>query len=326
MTRFPGEHFHSFGTARFPGTFVTRRRPTAALSVVLVGRGRVGRALARSLRNPGSSREPTARSRSVARPARGRALDVTLLPGRALDSPTARRALSSADVVWLAVPDAAIEPTSAAIADLDVIGPRTVVLHSAGALGLDVLAPLASRASLGALHPLVSFADARHPPPLAGTTFVAEGSPASLRAARVLARACGAHLVVAPGLDRALYHAAAALLANGAAALASVSLSLSERAGLGAPSRVRRALAGLLASVASNVATLGPTRALTGPIARGDVASVRRHLAHVDRSAPDASGVYRDVGRAILAVAELRGLDPETRDALATMLATPAER
>jgi predicted short-subunit dehydrogenase-like oxidoreductase (DUF2520 family) len=106
-------------------------------------------------------------------------------------------------------------------------------------------------------------------------------------------------------VDLALYHAAAGLLANGAAALSALSAALLFQAG--APQRdVPRALGPLLRSVANNVEALGVRAALTGPIRRGDVAMVRRHLEAVKRTSPGALAVYAALGKAQLTLA--RGL------------------
>lgn len=290
-----------------------RSRVFEAFAVAVVGRGRVGRTLARA------SRPSIGASHQV--------LDVTLVSGRGCDTRVARDQLARARVVWLTVPDGAVGPTAARIAALGVLSRSTVVFHAAGGLGLDALDPIRTQAHVGALHPLVSFADVARPPPLAGTTLVAEGAAPALRAARLLARAYGAHLLVASSLDRALYHAAAALLANGAAALAAVSLALLERAGLpsaaGAPTR---ALAMLLSSVAHNIGALGPRDALTGPIVRGDTNTVERHLARLDVAAPEAAHVYRDIGRTILTLARARGLDERNATHLDELLSRDPTR
>ncbi len=239
------------------------------MKVLILGRGRVGRGLAAAMRNAD--------------------VEVALTSGRR------PRGLASADVVLLTIPDAALGNVAASIA------PRTrpgcVLLHCAGSLGPDALGDV-SRPT-GAMHPLVSFADPRRPPPLHGTTFAIDGSVAAKRAAQRIARACGARPLQAPALHGAAYHAAAALVANGAAALATVGVEILIERGLRRRS-AERALAALLRTVADNVERVGVPAALTGPIMRGDVQTVRRHRQALRT---EARRTYDALGPTIVAVA-----------------------
>lgn len=253
------------------------------MRIAILGRGRLGRGLAKALRRTDH--------------------EVTLTAGRA-----PRRAALSADLVVLAVPD----PALAAVAgDIAVsLRRRTAVVHCSGSLGPDVLdACRAAGAATGAMHPLVSFADPQRPPALEGTAFVIAGDGPAVKAARRLARAVGARPVVAP-LHGAAYHAAAALSANGAAALATVAVRLLEA--LGAPRRdAERAIGALLRTVGENVERVGVPRALSGPVMRGDEGTVARHreaLAAVD---DEARRAYDAVAPAILDCARRAGLTDE---------------
>jgi predicted short-subunit dehydrogenase-like oxidoreductase (DUF2520 family) len=106
-------------------------------------------------------------------------------------------------------------------------------------------------------------------------TFCVQGSRPSISASRRIANACGAVVVVAQTGDPG-YHAAAALAANGAAALAFVSVQVLERVGFDKRD-AERAIGGLLQSVGENVQKLGVPDSLTGPIARGDARTVESH-------------------------------------------------
>ncbi len=253
------------------------------MNVAVLGRGRVGRGLASALAPKGG---PVA---------------VRCVSGHAPPARTVRWA----DAVVLAVPDGAIAAVAAAVAD--VLRPGTAVLHCAGARGPDELSVLRDRRMhVGVMHPLVSFADAHHAPALAGTTFVVSGDRSAVKAARAIGRAVGARVVVAD-VHGPAYHAAAALVANGAAALADAATRVLIRVGL-RPREAERAVGALLRTVADNVEHLGMPRALTGPVARGDAATVSAHrhaLAAVDRRAKDA---YDAVGSAIIESAIGAGL------------------
>lgn len=248
-----------------------------SLAVRVIGRGRAGRALASAWRAAG--------------------LDVTLLAGRA------ERFAASGAITVIAVPDPELARVDAALAR--TIAPGAIVLHCAGSRGAGALPACAARgARTGAMHPLVSFADPKRPPSLAGTTFVADGSQACVAAAKKLARALGARAVYAR-IHGPRYHAAAALAANGSTALAAAAVrSLVE---LGMERRAaERAIGGLLVTAGENVARVGIPRALTGPIVRGDAAAVRAHRAALD---PATRALYDAIAPAILAVAREAGTD-----------------
>jgi predicted short-subunit dehydrogenase-like oxidoreductase (DUF2520 family) len=113
------------------------------------------------------------------------------------------------------------------------------------------------------------------------------------------------------GADPVGYHAAAALVANGAAALAAVGSLLLERAGV--PSEdAPRMLGPLLRSVADNVERLGLPKALTGPVRRGDAQGVQKHEALIAERLPEALGLYRELVAAQLPVA--RAITPQEGD------------
>ena len=172
-------------------------------------------------------------------------------------------AAADVDVLVLATPDGAIADVAAAVQPV----PATLVVHLAGSLGLDVLAPHERR---GALHPLVALPDgptgARR---LRGAWFAIAGDPAVESIAVALG---GRTFAVADG-DRALYHASAVIASNHLVAL----LGQAERvaAAAGVPFA---ALVDLVRVTVDNVAELGPAAALTGPAARGDEDTIRRHL------------------------------------------------
>jgi predicted short-subunit dehydrogenase-like oxidoreductase (DUF2520 family) len=258
------------------------------VKVLLVGRGRVGRGLQAALR---SRRE------------RSRRVRTELVSGRR----PPERAVRSADVVVLAVPDASIAATAARIAPSLRHG--AAVLHCAGARGAEELAACAiAGAHVGVMHPMASFASAAKPPALAGTTFVVVGTRPAVRAARAIATAAGARVVVA-AVHGPAYHAAAALAANGAAALASAASHVLERLGV-RPRDARRIVAGLLRTVADNVDRVGVPSALTGPIRRGDPDTVRAHRAALRRLDRSALRAYDAIAPVILDCARAASLSP----------------
>jgi predicted short-subunit dehydrogenase-like oxidoreductase (DUF2520 family) len=218
----------------------------------VVGRGRAGGALALALGRVGWDVEP----------ALGRD-----------DDPA--EAAAGVDLLVLATPDPVIAEVAAEVA----AEPATVVAHLAGALGLDVLGPHPRRA---ALHPLVALPDAEVGAErlLAGAWFAVAGDPL---VELVVADLGGRRFTVADE-DRARYHAAAVIASNHLVAL----LGQVERV---APDGVPlEALLALVRGTVDNVAALGPAAALTGPVARGDWATVERHLAALP---PDERTAYQ---------------------------------
>ena len=251
------------------------------MNILLIGRGRVGRALGRAL-------DASVQHRVVAVGRRWRASSV-----------------HGAEAVVLAVSDDSIELVAEKIApDLQ---PGATVLHCAGARGVEELRACEARgAAVGIMHPLVSFPSTRSNPSLRGTTFTVNGSRRAIATGRRIARACGARVVVAQTGD-ARYHAAAALAANGAAALAFVSVGVLE--GIGFDKRAaERAIGALLQSVGENVQSLGVPGALTGPIARGEAEAVAHHRKALRRVSRDALLAYDAVVPVIVKCARASGL------------------
>jgi predicted short-subunit dehydrogenase-like oxidoreductase (DUF2520 family) len=181
--------------------------------------------------------------------------------------------------VIVATPDAAIDATAAALAPS--VRPDALVIHLSGARGLDALSAVS--ASVGALHPLQTFPSveagrAR----LAGSWCAIAGDPQ----VRVLADQLELTAVEIDDADRARYHAAACIASNHLVAL----LDQVRRV---APIPLEAFLP-LVRATVENVAAVGPAAALTGPVARGDVETVRRHLEVLSGSDRDA---YRDLAR-----------------------------
>lgn len=172
-------------------------------------------------------------------------------------------------MVLCCVPDAAVEELVASWP----VHPATLVVHCSGSLGLDVLKPHPRRASI---HPLVSLADGRRGAlSLRGAWFGVAGDPVVLEVVEALEGTA----VAVPDELRAEYHAAAVIASNHLVAL----MGQVERvaAQVGVPLEAYLALAdGSLANVAEH----GTVGALTGPVARGDWSTVRRHLDVIDRS------------------------------------------
>jgi predicted short-subunit dehydrogenase-like oxidoreductase (DUF2520 family) len=266
------------------------------LRAFVFGAGKLGTALARALRSRGAH--------AALRPARKG------LP-RSID----------ADVVVLAVRDRDVR--SVAEKMVGVVARRAVVVHVAGALDAEALSPLRGAcAGIAQMHPMISFASAKRGPGLARGNVHVQGDPAAVARARRLARLLGMTPRTIPGLDVVAYHAAAGLVANGAAALAAMGAELLARAGV--PRDVAPKMLGpLLRSVADNVEALGFPAALTGPVRRGDARGLERHLAVLQAKLPDAVPLYLAAAEAQLPLARAIGdAPPSSFDAIAQAIHT----
>jgi len=265
--------------------------------VFVFGAGKVGSALARALRRT--------RWRVSLRPARRG------WPRRPVE----------ADIVVLALRDRELLETVEHLRQTKLVDRRAVVVHVAGALSSDVLAPVRPfTAGVAQMHPMISFASRNHPPTLLRGNVHVEGDPRAVRRASRLAKAIGMTPRHFPHLDTVGYHAAAALTANGAAALAAQAAEVLVAANV--PRKLAPKLLGpLLRSVADNVETLGFPDALTGPVRRGDVAAVVRGAATLKALSPSVLPFYRSVVAAQLPLARaLREAPDEGFDAIARWL------
>ena len=175
------------------------------------------------------------------------------------------------DVVLLAVPDDEISPASTRV------HPGPMVGHCAGSLGLDVLAP---HESFG-LHPLMTIT--REGARFAGAGAAVAGStPRALAVARGLADALGMFAVEIADDDRAAYHAAASIASNFLVTLEDAAELILRSTGA-----ERAILLPLVRATLENWAALGAPDALTGPIARGDEATVERQRAALLERTPE---------------------------------------
>jgi predicted short-subunit dehydrogenase-like oxidoreductase (DUF2520 family) len=272
------------------------RRRDPKPRVFVLGAGKVGTALARALRAVGV--------RTTLRAAR-KALPTTL----------------DADVVVLAVRDRDIHPLAERMRDARLVPAHAVVVHAAGALDAEALAPLrGSCAGVAQMHPMMSFASRRVTPGLERGNVHVQGDVIAVARSARLARLLGMTPRTIPDLDAVAYHAAAGLVANGAAALAAVGAQLLTRAGV-PPGVAPKMLGPLLRSVADNVERLGFPEALTGPVRRGDAGGVEKHLATLKEKLPDAVELYLAAARAQLPLARAIGDAPdETFDAVGRVI------
>ncbi len=155
----------------------------------------------------------------------------------------------------------------------------SIVLHTSGALSSDVLGPLTRIGfHVGSLHPLVSVSDPQtgHES-LRGAFYCIEGDAAATRTARAIVRDLKGRSFTISSYDKPLYHAAAVMASGQVLALYDLATEMLVQCGLKRGNALR-VLLPLLQSTVNNLSRSDPARALTGTFARGDIATVRRHL------------------------------------------------
>jgi len=267
------------------------------MKVFILGAGKVGRALAKALTKAGDT--------------------VTLRPARK-GVPTTPIA---ADVVILALRDRQLGPVAADLAASGVVPLRAVVVHNAGSLPAEAIAPLRGRcAGIAQMHPMISFGSLKFFPTLTRGHVHVKGDAAAEAKVKRLARKLGMTPRTFPKLDTTGYHAAAGLVANGAAALAAIGAELLVASGV-PKADAPKMLGPLLRSVAENIEALGFPDALTGPVRRGDAGAIERQTKLLRERIPHALPLYLASGIAQLPLAYAIGDATKAEiDAVGTVL------
>jgi predicted short-subunit dehydrogenase-like oxidoreductase (DUF2520 family) len=204
--------------------------------------------------------------------------------------------------------------------DLAASGFRGVALHTCGARGPEALQRLRELGvACGVLHPLQTFAPIGARTDLLGVAVVLVGDPAALQWGGEIVRAIeGRPLVLAPE-SLPLYHAGAVLAGNAIVAVVDAAVRVLAAAGI-TEREARSALGPLCRASLENTLRDGPVAALTGPVVRGDVQTVRLHLEALEGGPAHAIDLYRGIGRWLMAVARRRGTPEERLSALETAL------
>jgi predicted short-subunit dehydrogenase-like oxidoreductase (DUF2520 family) len=224
------------------------------------------------------------------------------------------KAIGAEGLLLLAVPDQSITPLAAELADLGTVGPEHTVLHLSGLLDRSALRPLEGKAGgLGSFHPLQAIADpGQAADRWRGAYAAIEGDPAARMAGLALAERLELIPFEIQAEAKPAYHAAATLLSNYVVTLLRTAETIATRAGI-APSLASVMYATLLEGTAANLDTRPPAEALTGPIVRGDVVTVRSHLAAL---AGAERRLYAELGLATVPLARAAGLAPALADEL----------
>ncbi|MBV9593677.1 MAG: DUF2520 domain-containing protein [Actinobacteria bacterium] len=262
--------------------------PRVRLQVGVIGTGRVGSVLGAAL---GRAGHHVVAASAVSQQSRRRA--ERMLPGVPIRPPD--EVANAADFVLLAVPDAELGPLVAGLAATDIWRPGQILAHTSGAHGVSVLAPATTLGVIGlALHPAMTFAGRPEDlDRLTGAVFGVTADEQLRPVAEALVVEIGGEPVWVPESARPLYHAALSIGSNHLVTLINDALELLDHAGVERPAEL---LAPLVSASLDNVLRLGDA-ALTGPVSRGDVATVAAHVAVLRERAPAQLAAYVAMAR-----------------------------
>jgi predicted short-subunit dehydrogenase-like oxidoreductase (DUF2520 family) len=278
-------------------------------AIGLIGPGRAGVGLALALAQAGYSVHLHGRNKkSVPAP-------LTLTTGG-----KAPAWIGDVEVVILAVRDDAITPLATSLATARAITDRHVVLHLSGVQGQEALGPLVTtRAALGSFHPLQTIVEPELAPArLKGAWAAVEGMPRAVEAGERIAQDLGMRPFRIATKSKAIYHAGAVFASNYLVVVEAIAQRLLRHAGL-SDADAWAALRPLVEGTFENLSRHEPREALTGPVVRGDTATIVRHL---ESLAVDDAKLYRALGRAALELAQKQGMDRATAEKVAAALAT----
>lgn len=296
-------------SAILPGMPYRRSAERATKAVItIVGAGSLAGALAAALNGAGYRIDEIISRGRVASLRRARRLGAAV----GASAVALARARLRAEIVWFCVPDGAIASAAKSLRGAaDWRG--KVALHSSGALASDELAELRRRgAAIASVHPLMTFVPGSQPP-LAGVSFAIEGDPKAVRAARAVVLDLSGFPFAIRKRHKEAYHAWGMFASPLLTALLVAGERIAAAAGIPRNAARRRSLP-ILEQTLANYAGLGASHSFSGPIARGDVKTVEKHL-RVLRAIPEARDIYIALARAAL-----RDLPGRNRAALEKVL------
>jgi predicted short-subunit dehydrogenase-like oxidoreductase (DUF2520 family) len=282
-------------------------------AIAIVGAGNLAHGLGQALVNAGyrvdevvARAEPKSQqsARNLAKRLRAQAVSMD-------------RARLDAPVVWFCVNDDAIAPAARALAGRKWKG--KIALHSSGALGSDELQALRHRgAAVASLHPMMTFV-AGEQPSLHGVPFAVEGGAAAVRVAQGIARDLGGDVFAIRKQAKPLYHALGSFSSPMIVATLATAERIAGAAGIGR-ARALSIMRPILRRTLDNYLANGATAAFSGPVQRGDVLTVSKHLEAL-RRVPGARETYVALVRSAL-----RDIPVRDRRAVQRALAGKASR
>lgn len=210
----------------------------------------------------------------------------------------------TADFVFVTTPD----DTIAAVVSAVKWHAEQSVVHCSGAASTDILEPARkSGAQVGAFHPLQTFANVKQAiDNIPGSTFALEAEEPLLTTLKDIATALNGQWIELKASDKVLYHAAAVMACNYMVTLVKLSTDLWQT--FNVPTQTAtKALMPLLQGTLNNIGNVGIPQCLTGPIARGDTGTIKKHLSALEQLAPSVLSTYRELGLQTIPIALGKG-------------------
>jgi predicted short-subunit dehydrogenase-like oxidoreductase (DUF2520 family) len=285
------------------------------IEIAIIGAGRLGTSLGRALVKKGQ-RIAALTCRSKASVKESRAI---IGQGRALtDNAAAARMVR---VVFLCLPDEAIPGVASQLARSRVDWAGKMVFHTSGLLPARVLRPIQDKgASIASFHPVQAFPrKTMLPLHFRDISFGLEGDGRAIALGRTLVRRLGGRALIIPEEAKPYYHAAFSFASNFLVVLLDTAARLLKEAKI-PENEAARMLLPLLQGTLHNVKEFDTAGSLTGPLIRGDAASVKAHLEALRRW-PRYAEVYRKLSLLGLETAEKRGLEARKLRTLKNLLA-----
>jgi predicted short-subunit dehydrogenase-like oxidoreductase (DUF2520 family) len=210
----------------------------------------------------------------------------------------------AAELVFITTPDDAIAQVASQIKWHKGQG----VVHCSGADSAVILKPAKELgAEVGVFHPLQTFASVKQAVEnIPGSTFALEAGEPLLGTLKEMATALGGSWVELKAGDKVLYHAAAVIACNYMVTLIKLATDLWQTFDV-PPQKATQALLPLLRGTIHNIETVGIPQCLTGPIARGDAGTIKKHLDALEQTAPHLVATYRELGLQTIPIAVAKG-------------------
>jgi predicted short-subunit dehydrogenase-like oxidoreductase (DUF2520 family) len=230
----------------------------------------------------------------------------------------AQKVADIAQLVFITTPDDTISKVAA---EVQWHNGQSVV-HCSGAHSIDILESAKQRgANIGCFHPLQTFASVDQAiENIPGSTFAIEAEEPLASTLKEIANTLEGDWVTLKAGDKVLYHAAAVFACNYLVTLVKLATDLWQTFGV-SPAQATKALMPLLRGTLSNIENVGLPNCLTGPIARGDLGTISRHLESLERQAPPLLNIYKELGRQTIPISLAKGkIDLQSAEELQALL------
>ena len=230
----------------------------------------------------------------------------------------------AAELVFVTTPDDAIAPV---VSKMQWHAGQSVV-HCSGADSTVILEPAQkASANVGVFHPLQTFANAKKAMEnIPGSTFAIEAEEPLLSTLKDMATVLGGYWIELKASDKVLYHAAAVIACNYLVTLVKLSTDLWQTFNI-PTQQATQALLPLIRGTINNIETIGIPKCLTGPIARGDSGTIKKHLNALQESAPSLLSTYQELGLQTIPIALAKGrINEQQAQELQNLLKQPEAR